>query len=103
METEGFKVSADAVNVLNNALNVYLKRLIKPCLDLATSKSVKKLSSQIQPGLNELPRNRCMQKLIGPASASISDFKTAMELNPTILGEDWSLHFERVCFLASEE
>ncbi|XP_045827715.1 uncharacterized protein LOC123919762 [Trifolium pratense] len=103
METEGFKVSADAVNVLNNALNVYLKRLIKPCLDLATSKSVKKVSSQIQPGLNELPRNRCMQKIIGPASASISDFKTAMELNPTILGVDWSLHYERVCFLASEE
>ncbi|WJX89519.1 hypothetical protein P8452_71509 [Trifolium repens] len=103
METEGFKVSADAANVLNNALNVYLKRLIKPCLDLAASKSVKKLSGQIQPGLNELPQSRCVQKLIGPASASISDFKTAMELNPTILGEDWSLQFEKICFLASEE
>jgi hypothetical protein len=103
MEAEGLNVSADAANVLNNALNVYLKRLIKPCLDLAASKSVKKLSGQIQPGLNELPQSRCVQKLIGPASASISDFKTAMELNPTILGGDWSLHFERICFLASEE
>jgi len=103
LETEGCNISADAANVLNKALDVYLKRLIKPCLDLAASKSVNKFSGHIQPGMNNLPQNRIVQQLIGSASASISDFRTAMELNPTILGEDWSLHFEKVCFRASEE
>ncbi|AES90672.2 putative transcriptional coactivator Hfi1/Transcriptional adapter 1 [Medicago truncatula] len=103
LETEGCNISADAANVLNKALDVYLKRLIKPCLDLAASKPVNKFSGHIQPGMNYLPQNRSVQQLIGSASASISDFRAAMELNPAILGEDWSLHFEKVCFRASEE
>lgn len=103
LEMEGLKISADAANLLNNALDVYLKRLIKPCLDLAASKSVNKFSGPIQPGLNELPRSRGVQKLTGSVPASISDFRTAVELNPTILGEDWSLHLEKVCLRASEE
>ncbi|XP_027347563.1 uncharacterized protein LOC113858950 isoform X2 [Abrus precatorius] len=80
LEMEGFKVSADAANLLNNALDVYLKKLIKPCLDLAAPMSP-----------------------IGSVSASISDFRTAVELNPTILGEDWSLHFEKICVRALKE
>lgn len=103
LETEECKVSADAANVLNKALDVYLKRLIKPCLDLATSKSVNKFSGRIQSGKNKLATKRCVQKQIGSASASISEFRTAMELNPTILGEDWPLHLEKVCFRAMEE
>ncbi|KAK7330974.1 hypothetical protein VNO77_25181 [Canavalia gladiata] len=103
LEMEGFKISLDAANLLNNALDVYLKRLIKPCLDLAASKSVNKFSGRIQPGLNGLPMNRCVQKPIGSVSACISDFRTAAHLNPTILGEYWSLQFEKVCLCASED
>ncbi|CAI8609359.1 unnamed protein product [Vicia faba] len=101
LETVGCNISEDAANALNTALDVYLKRMIKPCLD--TVASVNNFSSQIQPGMNEFPRNRRVQKSIGSASASISDFRTAMELNPTILGEDWPLHFERTCFLEFEK
>ncbi|TKY55628.1 SAGA-type complex [Spatholobus suberectus] len=103
LEMEGLKISMDAAILLNNALDVYLKRLIKPCLDLAASKSVNKFSGPIQPGLNELQRSRYAQKPLGSASASISDFRTALELNPTILGEDWSLNLEKICLHASEE
>lgn len=103
LEIEGLKISTDAASLLNNALDVYLKRLIKPCLDLAASKLVNKFSGPIQPGLNELPMRRCVQKSIGSPSVSISDFRTAVELNPTILGEDWSLNLEKVCLHALED
>ncbi|KAK7250932.1 hypothetical protein RIF29_33722 [Crotalaria pallida] len=101
-EVEGFKISADAASLLNDALDVYLKRMIKRCLDLTASKSVNKLCDTVQPGLNGLQMDRCIQKPVGSVSVSISDFQTAMELNPTILGEDWPLHFEKVCQRASE-
>lgn len=101
-EMEGFKISADSVNLLNNALDVYLKRLIKPCLDLAVSKSVDKFSP-LEPGLKGMPMSRYMKNPTESVSASISDFQAAMELNPFILGEDWPLHLEKVFFLALEE
>ncbi|XP_057415433.1 uncharacterized protein LOC130710249 [Lotus japonicus] len=85
LEMEGFKISADAAALMNKALDTYLKRLIKPCLDLAASKAVNRSNGPIQPGLNEQ---------IG--SVSVSDFRTATELNPNILGKDWSLHLEKV-------
>ncbi|XP_050871641.1 uncharacterized protein LOC127074374 isoform X2 [Lathyrus oleraceus] len=103
METKGCNLTADAAYVLNTALDIYLKKLIKPCFDIADSISVNKFSSQTQPGMNELPRNRHVQKPIGSASASASEFRTSMELNPTILGEDWPLHIERTSILAFEE
>ncbi|XP_041000327.1 uncharacterized protein LOC121246289 [Juglans microcarpa x Juglans regia] len=37
-ETEGVKISMDCANLLNNGFDVYLKRLINPCLDLAGSR-----------------------------------------------------------------
>ncbi|KAK7346916.1 hypothetical protein VNO80_21440 [Phaseolus coccineus] len=103
LETEGCKISMDTASLLNNALDLYLKRLIKPCLDFAASKSVNKFSAPIQPGLKELPMRRGMQKPIGSASVSISDFRTAIELNPTILGKDWPLNLEKVCLRELEE
>ncbi|KAK7263238.1 hypothetical protein RJT34_30825 [Clitoria ternatea] len=102
LEVEGFKISPDAANLLNNALDVYLKRLIKPCLDLAASKSVNKCSP-IHPGLNGLPMSGSVQKPIGSVSASISDFRAAVELNPSILGVDWSLHLEKICLCEFKE
>lgn len=103
LETEGCKISMDAASLLNNALDLYLKRLIKPCLDLAASKSVNKFTAPIQPGLKGLPMKRSMQKPIGSASVSISDFRTAIELNPSILGKDWPLYLEKVCLRELEE
>ncbi|KAI4327367.1 hypothetical protein L6164_019838 [Bauhinia variegata] len=103
LETEGFKISVDSANLLNNALDVYLKRLIKPCLDLVVSKSVDKFSGPVQHGFNGLPVSRYVQKPRGSDPASISDFRAAVELNPVILGEDWAVQFEKICLLASEE
>lgn len=95
LDREGFKVSADSANLLNKALDVYLKRLIKPCLDYVVSKPLGKVNGPIQPGLNELSSSRYVQKPSVPGVASISDFWTAMELNPVILGKDWPSYLER--------
>ncbi|RID44022.1 hypothetical protein BRARA_I00848 [Brassica rapa] len=79
MEGEGLEVSAGFANSLNAGLNVFLKRLIKPCLELAASRS----SSR-------------GEVCSSSSSISMEDFKVAMELNPLILGEDWSTKLEKI-------
>lgn len=79
MEGEGLEVSAGFANSLNAGLNVFLKRLIKPCLELAASRS----SSR-------------GEVCCSSSSISMEDFKVAMELNPLILGEDWSTKLEKI-------
>ncbi|ESQ31228.1 hypothetical protein EUTSA_v10004637mg [Eutrema salsugineum] len=73
---EGLEVSVGFANSLNAGLNVFLKRLIKPCLEFAASRSSSRGEA-------------C-------SSASMVDFQVAMELNPSILGEDWSAKLEKI-------
>ncbi|KAK9284678.1 hypothetical protein L1049_023854 [Liquidambar formosana] len=107
LEMEGFKISVDCVNLLNNGLDVFLKRLIRPCLELAGSRSGHKQLNQghgqTVPGLNGMRPVRYVQKPTMSIPASILDFRVAMELNPMILGEDWPIQLEKVCLRASEE
>ncbi|CAN1341466.1 hypothetical protein LINPERPRIM_LOCUS39175 [Linum perenne] len=72
-------VSMECANTLNNMLDMYLKRLIKSCVELVTQEQ----------------RPRC--------SISLLDFKVAMELNPQQLGEDWPLLMERICMHSFED
>ncbi|KAF5193371.1 transcriptional regulator of RNA polII, SAGA, subunit [Thalictrum thalictroides] len=95
LESEGLGISMDCANLLNNGLDVFLKRLIKPCLDLARSRG----GVPVQNGLGAqkcLQRSRCI-------SASMLDFRVAMELQPPLLGENWPVQLEKVCSRASEE
>ncbi|KAJ9170588.1 hypothetical protein P3X46_018685 [Hevea brasiliensis] len=107
LEMEGIKVSVDCANLLNNSLDVYLKRLIKPCIDLAGSRSGHKHTGQGQirfiSGLNGVRPVRYFQKPNGSTTVSMLDFRLTMELNPKILGEEWPMQLEKVCFRASEE
>lgn len=68
LETEGLDVSTDCVNLLNNGLDVFMKRLLKPCVDLASLKK----------------------------EVSLTEFGVEMELNPQILGENWPELLEKV-------
>lgn len=100
LQTEGLQVSVDSANLLNNALDIFMKRLIKPCLELGGSRSGHKhiaegLSSQVP---TSMPVT-CVQK----PSASSLDFQVAMELDPLILGVNWSTQLERVRLHAPEE
>ncbi|PON66732.1 Transcriptional coactivator [Parasponia andersonii] len=107
LEMEGLKISLDCANLLNNSLDVYLKRLIKPSLELAGSRSGNKLINQghsrAVPGLNGMYPVKYVEKPTRPGSASMLDFRVAMEMNPPILGEDWPMKLEKFCLHASED
>ncbi|KAJ4963146.1 hypothetical protein NE237_023085 [Protea cynaroides] len=107
MEMEGIGISLDAANLLNNGVDAFLKRLIKPCVELAGSRAthehMKQVNRQIAPGLNGVWPDRIIQGPSRKISASMLDFRVAMELNPQLLGEQWPTQLERVCLHASEE
>lgn len=110
-------VSTECANVLNNMVDVYLKKLIKSCVELVESRSehgprrhqiAKKQNIQAKPknGLwptNHHNRQGCsepveiLQEQRASHSVSMLDFKIAMELNPQQLGEDWPLLLEKIC------
>ncbi|KAL2318276.1 hypothetical protein Fmac_032152 [Flemingia macrophylla] len=115
-------VSMESPNTLNNVLDVYLKRLIRSCIDLAGARSPnepRKLpvsEQQIQGKVinGVRPNNHLHVQSAGgmaepepehqpPLSVSLYDFKVAMELNPRQLGEDWPLQLEKISMQSFEE
>ncbi|CAK9144028.1 unnamed protein product [Ilex paraguariensis] len=107
LEMEGLEISMDCVNLLNSGLDVFMKRLIKPCLELASSRSEQKhlnqFCNQAASGFDGIRPMKYVQKQSRSFSASMLDFRVAMESNPRILGEDWSVQLEKVSLRASEE
>ncbi|KAF9621232.1 hypothetical protein IFM89_016726 [Coptis chinensis] len=108
LESEGLGISVDCANILNNALDTFVKRMIKPCLELARSRNVGERLKQVSghnipDDLHILSTNKSMQRSKQCISASLLDFRVAMELQPSLLGENWPVHLERVCLRASEE
>ncbi|CAA7058654.1 unnamed protein product [Microthlaspi erraticum] len=76
LEMEGMKLSMDSANVLNSGLDAFVRRLVEPCLSLASSRV---------------------------RHVSMLDFRAAMELNPQVLGEDWPIQLEKMCSRGLEE
>uniref|UniRef100_A0A2P2K2H7 Uncharacterized protein MANES_13G113200 n=1 Tax=Rhizophora mucronata TaxID=61149 RepID=A0A2P2K2H7_RHIMU len=107
LEVQGMNVSLDFASLLNGSLDVYLKRIIKPCLDLACSRSGQKYVGQEHscstPVLNGMWPLRNVEKTNVSSAASILDFRVAMELNPSILGQEWPVQLEKVCLRESKE
>ncbi|XP_022745311.1 uncharacterized protein LOC111295827 [Durio zibethinus] len=89
LEMEGIGVSVDCVNLLNNGLDAYMKRLIEASVRLAGLRS------------GRLPQNYLRQSAKS-FYISMLDFRAAMELNPQVLGEDWAMQLEKIS-LSSEE
>uniref|UniRef100_A0A7N0V460 Transcriptional coactivator Hfi1/Transcriptional adapter 1 n=1 Tax=Kalanchoe fedtschenkoi TaxID=63787 RepID=A0A7N0V460_KALFE len=109
-------VTIESASILNNGLDLYLKRLITSCVSLVSGRSgtdsakqvsqKQQMQSKLLNGL--LPSNyHYMQNNGGPAETlqehrsfstiSMIDFKVAMEMNPQQLGEDWPLLLEKIC------
>ncbi|KAF5178276.1 Transcriptional adapter like [Thalictrum thalictroides] len=107
LEKEGLGISTDCVNLLNNGLDTYLKRLIKPCIELSEARcreeDQKQDNNQAIHVLNGMWSERYVQRSTPSVSSSLLDFRVAMELNPQLLGEDWPVQLERVCLRSSEE
>ncbi|KAE8649032.1 uncharacterized protein LOC101211126 [Cucumis sativus] len=105
LETEQIDISVDGVNLLNNALDVYLKRLIEPCLNFSRSRCERLKFTGNQPitgsriTFQEQHRHRAQQLNNG----SLLDFRVAMQLNPQVLGREWTMQLEKISLRASEE
>ncbi|CAA0807460.1 Unknown protein [Striga hermonthica] len=111
LASEGVGISLECVNLLNNGLDAFLKRLIEPCVGIAGSGVVGSCilggqyscnknfnNSQVMPGFNG-------GKFVGRPSkqtnVSMLDFRVAMESNPRVLGEDWPLQLEKIYHYSS--
>ncbi|KAF8389392.1 hypothetical protein HHK36_026087 [Tetracentron sinense] len=115
-------VSTDCANLLNNGLDVYLKRLIRSCSELVGGRSGH--DPMKHPAYNQKPHGKLINGVLpghhyqiqsssGPFESmreqktycpiSLQDFKVAMELNPQQLGEDWPLLLEKICMHSFEE
>uniref|UniRef100_A0A2P2JC84 Uncharacterized protein LOC107404471 n=1 Tax=Rhizophora mucronata TaxID=61149 RepID=A0A2P2JC84_RHIMU len=97
LELEGIGVSVECVNLLNNGLDVFLKRLIEPCMSLAAMRR-----SNQHLSLNGILSRGYMQRPKEYHSASLLDFLVAVQSNPQILGEDWPIQLEKISLHASE-
>lgn len=107
LEMEGYNISVDCVNLLNNGLDAYLKRLLEPCMRLAGSRygneHLNQLNAQFVPGLNGMLPGRYMERTKSSTYASLLDFHAAMDLNPCTLGEDWAIQLEKIMLRLSKE
>lgn len=114
LEIEGLGLSVDYITSLNNGLDAYLKRMIKPCLELARSRrgnnksrgtknNIGVTSNNFQLGVNGLWHGEDMQSSSQCYSASMLDFKVAMQSNPQLLGVDWPVQLEKICIYSSED
>ncbi|CAI0438743.1 unnamed protein product [Linum tenue] len=119
-------VSMECANMLNNMLDVYLKRMINSCVELVGARAPQdqrkqpaglkqqffpgKVVNGVWPSSNHLHMQNAsgslevIQEQQRPqCSISLRDFKVAMELNPQQLGEDWPLLLERICMQSYED
>lgn len=115
-------VSIDTAKILNSGLDAYLKGLIKSCHELVVARSglaqsehnpqkhqahLKMFngfrSGQHYPTQTSSSPSDVMHEHRSPCPISLLDFRTAMELNPQQLGEDWPLWLEKIRARAYEE
>ncbi|XP_010438039.1 PREDICTED: uncharacterized protein LOC104721695 [Camelina sativa] len=107
-------VSTECSSMLNNMLDVYLKKLVKSCLDLAGARSMngtlgkqsldkQQIRDKIVNGVHIQTSNQPSDITQEQVSVSLLDFRVAMELNPHQLGEDWPLLRERISMCSFEE
>ncbi|MQM01642.1 hypothetical protein Taro_034410 [Colocasia esculenta] len=108
-------VTMECANLLNHGLDVYLKRLIKSCVDLVGARtghepikqpllkqqSLRKTINGIWQGTHMhvqgyLGSLDSTQEAKSHHQVSLLDFRVAMELNPRQLGEHWPMLLEKV-------
>lgn len=100
---ESLNVSTDCVNLLNNGLDAYMKRLLKPCLDLAALRSESKIPNKVHYQTPSVVNGMRPMTYGQRSSVSMTDFRVAMQSNPRILGEDSPLQLEKLLLGASED
>lgn len=107
LKVGGLCLSVDCADALNRGMDAFMKRLIKPCMDLARARCSSHRTSQVDgstlPNMKGLRRVCQVQISNGCNCATSLDFQLAMELNPQLLGGDWPLQLEKMLLQFSEE
>ena len=116
-------VSRDAADILNLALDAYLRRLIKPCKHVITSQNTVKTATLLNKnGVEGIASGPKIHRSINGVwsghsgsehlkndkekmehAISLKDFKVAMDLNPQLLGGDWPLQLEKISLHMPEQ
>ncbi|CAN8273331.1 unnamed protein product [Cochlearia groenlandica] len=104
-------VSSECSSMLNNMLDVYLRKLIKASVDLAGARSTN--GTHGKQSLHNLQRrddsvhiqtsNQPFNITREQHPVSLLDFRVAMELTPHQLGQDWPLLREKILTCSFEE
>ncbi|KAI4342326.1 hypothetical protein MLD38_026965 [Melastoma candidum] len=93
LEMEGINVSVGCANLLNSALDMYLKGLIGQAMDIARSKKRDAAPCRIV----EVAPGKFVRVLGNPSiPLSMLDLCNAAELNPQMLGQNWPVQLEKV-------
>lgn len=103
---EGVGISLECADVLNNSLDVFLKRVIEPCVSIASSKCREREPHSLGKQSNKAvvsELNSTLSSSTQSTNVTMLDFRVAMESNPRLLGVDWPVQLEKICHYASEE
>lgn len=103
LDLEGLSLSVDCINLLNNGLDAFLRRLIQPCIELAQARCIhEQMMVNSQAKTSTMP-GKYVRRSTQCFSASLLDFRVAVESNPQLLGQDWPVQLEKICLRSLEE
>uniref|UniRef100_A0A0A9U678 Uncharacterized protein n=1 Tax=Arundo donax TaxID=35708 RepID=A0A0A9U678_ARUDO len=94
LHNEGIGVTPHSVDALNRGLDEFLRRLIKPCMDLSrvrsSSRRISKISEKFagrMNGLQQPNQGHC---------ATLQDITVAVQSDPHLLGANWPTQIEKI-------
>jgi hypothetical protein len=94
LHSNGTGVTVQAVDALNRGLDEFLRRLIKPCVDLsrvrASSRRISKANERFAGRMNSLQQPNQGQ------CTTLQDFAVAVQSNPRLLGPNWPTQIEKI-------
>ncbi|KAG6526735.1 uncharacterized protein LOC122047929 [Zingiber officinale] len=104
LQVQGLGLSVDCANALNHGMDAFLRRLIKPCVDLAKARrsSSNRMNRAERSTLPNMKGLWQAQTSSGCYYISSHDFQLAMNMDPDLLGGDWPLQLERMRLHFSE-
>ncbi|GJM96716.1 hypothetical protein PR202_ga13578 [Eleusine coracana subsp. coracana] len=94
LHSNGIGVTAQGVDALNRGLDEFLRRLMKPCMDLSRVRSSSRIISKVNEkfaarmnGLRQPNQGHC---------TALQDFAVAVQSDPHLLGPNWSTQLEKI-------
>ncbi|XP_062212491.1 uncharacterized protein LOC133913375 [Phragmites australis] len=94
LHSDGIGVTAQGVDALNCGLDEFLRRLIKPCMDLSRVRSSSRRISKV--GEKFAVRMNGLQQPNQGHCTTLQDFAVAVQSDPHMLGTNWSTQIEKI-------